>query len=1046
MRDQPRERRCPHCHSSNSAESLYCSHCGSPFEVESTQSYVAEPRQAYQAPDGLDFPPGQVFAGRYLIIEELGRGGMGRVFKAKDQKLGLTVALKMIRPEHSASAAVIDLFKKETLLARSLAQENIIRIFDLGESRGLTFISMEYVPGQNLGQVLRASGALTEDMAVSITRQVCQALAAAHSRGIVHRDLKPQNILIDPNGRVHLADFGLAKSLEALESTRAGGVVGTPAYLSPEQARGEKTDARTDIYALGVIMYEMLTGLKPFESDSAAGYIEKHIHDKPKPPSAWNPRIPSYLEKIVLRCLDKAPAKRYQGADEVLAVLAAGISSIPLPGARKRKSILAWSLAGAAALALAVFGLFHFVLRTPPGPPAPPEERISVAVMYFENQTGDPNLDYLRTNLNTQVIQALLQSRYVRVITEDRLLAILNEQKLQDRQKYSTEDLKRVAAKAQVKHILQGMISKIGQEFSIYSVLHDTGTWEPVANEQEKGIGIDSLNGMVDRLIRQIKADLKLSRQQINNDIAAPVKKITTDSQEALREYVSGKMLYYEGKFQESSQAFQRALNLDPEFAMASWGLGLDALEQGQSARSKAFLEKALAAAAAGRVSPREHYLIQGFYATLYSPSIQDAIEPYQKLLALYPDDEEGNIFLGTLYRNLEDWDLAAERFETAQRVNAYNEATYLNLVDIQMARGLYSQARQTIESRLGYMSKAFADYHLSRISLGQGLVDQALVEIKAALDEAPEQPRFLFFMGLCHQLRGETDQARQVFSALLRNPNIICQLSAISYLGQVALQEGRWAACDDLISQGILRTRTASLKNQEGLFFCTKAWLELLRNNPLSALGHAKSALAICNTLSSDVELRIQALYVQGMALFKNKQWDEGFRAARDMQQLAEKNGNRRHMSYYYNLMGRYYLETHNAALAVDFCSMAISLLPSQHSESEDEHAYRYQALAEAYGAQGDWDRARKYYESIIGLTYGRLQWGPIYAQSFYRLGKIYGREGLKDKARTAYARFLELWRNADAGCPEVDDARRELKRLGEPPARPTSSQNSTR
>ena len=1029
MRDQPRERRCPHCHSSNSAESLYCSHCGSPFEVESTQSYVAEPRQAYQAPDGLDFPPGQVFAGRYLIIEELGRGGMGRVFKAKDQKLGLTVALKMIRPEHSASAAVIDLFKKETLLARSLAQENIIRIFDLGESRGLTFISMEYVPGQNLGQVLRASGALTEDMAVSITRQVCQALAAAHSRGIVHRDLKPQNILIDPNGRVHLADFGLAKSLEALESTRAGGVVGTPAYLSPEQARGEKTDARTDIYALGVIMYEMLTGLKPFESDSAAGYIEKHIHDKPKPPSAWNPRIPSYLEKIVLRCLDKAPAKRYQGADEVLAVLAAGISSIPLPGARKRKSILAWSLAGAAALALAVFGLFHFVLRTPPGPPAPPEERISVAVMYFENQTGDPNLDYLRTNLNTQVIQALLQSRYVRVITEDRLLAILNEQKLQDRQKYSTEDLKRVAAKAQVKHILQGMISKIGQEFSIYSVLHDTGTWEPVANEQEKGIGIDSLNGMVDRLIRQIKADLKLSRQQINNDIAVPVNKITTDSQEALKEYITGKMLYYERKYLESTQAFQKAIALDPGFAMAYWGIALNFQDEGKSGQVKENLARAQTLAEAGRISIRERYLIQALYATLYGPSIQKALDDYNKLVALYPDDEDGNIFLGTLYRAIEDWDLSQERFEAAQRINKYNEIVYLNLVFIYKAKGLYDKARHFLQINKDSIPETDYYYYLSEIDLCQGRLAQALDGIEKALDKAPGQPLFMILKGNCHQLRGELEAARNIYAGVQKNPDKKQQLDATTCLAMLALQEGRYAECRSLLSEGMRQCRAAGYKTDEIDLLWYRARLELQTNNPAQALQDARNALTIARALS-DLDLHKQALFILGLACLRSRQDAEALQAAQELKQLVERSNNPKHMRYYHHLMGTYYREKGLTAQAADSYGVAASMLAAQHSQY-DEHALYYNDLAATYEASGDLSRAEKTYENIIALTSGRLLWGDIYVRSFYHLGKIYGRKGLTEKSREAYRQFLSLWKNSDPGLPEPEEARRELKKL---------------
>ena len=968
---------------------------------------------------------------------------MGRVFKAKDNRLGLTVALKILRPEYSANAAAADRFKQETLLARSLVQENVIRIFDLGESEGLTFISMEFVPGQSLGQLIRASGMLTEETAVSIARQIAFALAAAHGHGIIHRDLKPQNILVDAEGQVHVADFGLAKSLEAADIEQTGTIVGTPPYFSPEQARGEKTDARSDLYALGLIMYEMLAGRRPFQADTTAGYINKHLRETPKAPSAWNPKLSRDLEKIILRCLDKDPAKRFQSAGEALKALSSVGVSAPRQVGRRRKLALV-IVSTLLLIGLAIAAILRFGPGRNSGPGALPGERLSVAVMYFENQTGDQNLEYLRTNLTWQVIQALLQSRYVRVITADVLLDILKGEKLLDRASYSTEDFKRVAARAQVKHILHGSLSKIGNEFTINSILYDTSTWEPVANEQEKGTGLESLSGMVDRISHHVKDDLNLSREQIDTDIAAPVRKITTDSQQAFREYVTGKMLYYDGKIEESSQAFQRALDVDPEFAMAAWGLGLAEIEQGQWARGKAHLEKALEAAAAGRVSLRELYLIRGFYATLSSSSVQEALDPYQKLLALYPDDEEGNIFLGSLYRNIENWDLAEERFETAQRVNAYNESVYVNLIDIQMAKGLYERARDMIQANVKYMAKAYAHYCFSEVFLGQGRLGQAVAEIKKALDEEPQRPRFLLFEGVCRQLQGNTDEARRLFEALLQRPDIASQLPAILYLSHLALQEGRWAASSDLCSEGITKSRAGGYKSQEAMFLYYGAWLELQKNNPAGALQNARSILALAEELS-DVELRAQALRIQGLALIKSARGEQALRVARDLQQLAERSGNRRLVGYYHDLMGRYYLENRNAGLAEDFCSMSVAFLPSQHSDS-DEHAVRYEALAAAYEANGDWTRAQKAYETIIDLTYGRMPWGAIYARSFYRLGQIYGRNGLNDKAKKAYTAFLDLWREADTGRPEVEDARRELKRLGEPPLRSTSSQNKSR
>jgi len=259
----PPGRICPKCQASNFASDVHCFNCGANLEDETTLSLPDKP-DLPAATDPLDFPPGARFAGRYLIVEEIGGGATGRVFKARDTKLDQTVALKMIRPERAASPEALGFFKKETSLARSLSQENIIRVYDLGESEGVTYLTMECVAGQSLDQLLRASGPLTETAAVSIARQVCRALAAAHKKGIVHRDLKPQNILLDADGRVRVADFGLARSFELPSGKAPGRIVGTPAYMPPEQAAGSEADGRSDIYSLGVILYEMLTGRRPF--------------------------------------------------------------------------------------------------------------------------------------------------------------------------------------------------------------------------------------------------------------------------------------------------------------------------------------------------------------------------------------------------------------------------------------------------------------------------------------------------------------------------------------------------------------------------------------------------------------------------------------------------------------------------------------------------------------------------------------------------------------------------------------------------------------
>lgn len=1037
MRDQPKKQRCPHCHASNSADSLYCSSCGSPLAVENTRSYVAEPEEVYKVSDGLDFPPGQVFAGRYLIIEELGRGGMGRVFKARDQKLGITVALKMIRPEYSSNPAVIDLFTKETLLARSLTQENIIRIFDLGESQGLPFISMEFVSGQNLGQLMRASGALTEETTVSIAGQVCQALVAAQAKGIVHRDLKPQNILVDANGRVHLADFGLAKSLEAMEATRAGGVVGTPPYLSPEQAKGEKVDTRADIYALGIIMYEMLTGRRPFQSDSTAGYIDKHIHEKPAPPSRWNSHIPPYLEKITLHCLEKDPAKRFQSAADVLKALTGPDELQSAGAARRRKRVRTALFFSTLALLLVVLGTVFLGHKKPSVPP--PGGRISVAVVWFENNTGDQAFEHYRKALACEIIQNLLQSRFIRVITDDRIYEILQELDLIKNGTYSTTDLKRVATRAQADYVLHGGLSKIGNLISINTLLHRANTWELVGSHRVEDTSERNLPQMIDRLTPQVKASL-IPHEQVSADFRLPITAMTSFS-EAWNHYSSGMSFYNEQNYAESNRELLQALSLDPEFALALWAMAVNDTYMDKPAEAKNCLEKAMALAAKGRLSFRDQCLIRGFYGQNYEQSPSQAIDQYQKLLAVYPDDEEGNIFLGAVYRNLEDWDRAEEYFLRAQSINRRNNAVYASLSQIFMAKGQYDRARAFLQRFEGDLEPRYFFWLLSNISLCQGRLEQSLREIASALENAPDWPPFLISQGHSYLLAGDFDSAGKSYRrAAAKDPLSFHLWPTRMSLAQLALLLGHIREGRAVLSESIKFAQKTGSKSDESAFHIFSAFWNFDRGSFGPALDDAQKALALAKSSPE----QNQALHVLGLVQTKMKRDTEALATAEKLKALITRTGCSKHMRYYHHLLGRYYLERNDPARAAQEATRAVALLSSQKTV-DDEHGLFFESLAEALEAQGNLSGARRSREAILSLTTGRLQWETIYVTNFLRLGRLYQKLGLTNEARSAYQKFLGIWKDADRGLPEVEEARREIALLRPASIPPTSRSASS-
>ena len=306
--------KCPKCHSENPETKQFCADCGT--QLPPIQGRPPVMTETLQTPV-RELTTGSTFAGRYQVIEELGHGGMGRVYKVHDTEIKEKVALKLLRPEISLDKEAVERFSNELKLARKISHRNVCRMFDLGRAEGTTFITMEFVPGEDLKSFIHRSKQLSMGTAISIAKQVCEGLEEAHRLGVVHRDLKPGNIMIDKDGDAKIMDFGIARSLSGRGITGAGVMIGTPEYMSPEQVEGKDVDQRSDIYSLGIIIYEMLTGRIPFEGDTPFTIGVKHKSERPRDPRELNPQIPQDLGRLVLKCLEKDGAKRYQSAGEL---------------------------------------------------------------------------------------------------------------------------------------------------------------------------------------------------------------------------------------------------------------------------------------------------------------------------------------------------------------------------------------------------------------------------------------------------------------------------------------------------------------------------------------------------------------------------------------------------------------------------------------------------------------------------------------------------------------------------------------------------------
>lgn len=425
------EMKCPECSHEVMSGELYCSRCG----VElSKRTFGFFDRTQTLSMVFRRLERGDILAQRYEVIEELGSGAMGRIYKVLDNKIGEKMAMKILNPEITSDETTVLRFKNELRLARKITHKNVCRMFDIGDDQGMIFITMEYVSGEDLKRTLMRIGQLSPGKAIIIAKQICAGLTAAHRMGVIHRDLKPQNIMLDQDGNVRIMDFGIARSTQAKGLTATGVIIGTPEYISPEQLEELELDQRADIYSLGVILYEMLTGVVPFEGKTPLSVVLKHKTQIPKNPLEINPQIPHNLKRIVLKCLVKDRDKRFQNAWEFSEALSQIETELPLTkrllpqkknpkfekithafNIRHLKLILILVLLG-----VTLLGLREVLTRA--GVLSSNWVRPSIVVCRFSELTANPEYDSLCIGLTNDILTKLTKIDKLKVTFADSIL------------------------------------------------------------------------------------------------------------------------------------------------------------------------------------------------------------------------------------------------------------------------------------------------------------------------------------------------------------------------------------------------------------------------------------------------------------------------------------------------------------------------------------------------------------------------------------------------------------------------------------------------
>jgi tetratricopeptide (TPR) repeat protein/predicted Ser/Thr protein kinase len=614
------------------------------------------------SPNRDHLQPGDVLGGRYEIWCVLGEGGMGTVYKALDREVDHLVALKLIRPDMAANPTILARFKQELLTARQVTHRNVIRIYDLSEVDGVKFITMEFVEGDDLRKLLMDEGKLAPERAVEIIRRVCLALEAAHAVGIIHRDLKPQNIMQDKQGRILVMDFGLARSLESGGMTQSGALLGTIEYMSPEQAMGSHLDGRSDIFSLGLIFYELLTGKMPYKADTAMASLLKRNQERAIPAAELDTSIPKVLSDIVGKCLERDLNARYQNAQEILSdldawegkqpTLASVVRPIPAP---RREVPWKWIATGGLGVAVVVGGLiFGGKLTSKPVSKVAAGPQVSLAILPFRNGSGDAHLDWLGATLADMLSTDVGQSAQLRTISPDRLHQVLSDLQISPGSNIDPTTMGRIAEFSSADTVVWGQYAKFGDKIRIDATVRDLKHQRtiPVKTEADNE---KALLPAIAQLAQTIQQSLSLS-SDVLQELRAKSFRPSSDSLPALRTYNEGLELARQGNHLEAAKRFEASVKDDPQFALAYSRLGQTYSSLRNDDKAKEYSQKAVNLSE--KLPAPERYLIQANYAQVTN-DYHKAIESYENLEKVSPEDPDVHFHLGELYESTGAFDKA---------------------------------------------------------------------------------------------------------------------------------------------------------------------------------------------------------------------------------------------------------------------------------------------------------------------------------------------------------------------------------------------------
>ena len=987
----------------------------------------------------------------YRIGEEISRGGMGVVYRATDTRLDRDVALKVLPADLVADPERKQRFMQEARAASTLGHPHIAVIHDVGEDSGISFMAMELVRGGKLSAAIE-SKSLSTTRVLELAAEIAEALARAHTQGIVHRDLKPANVMLTEDGHAKVIDFGLAKLIAPLSGQTSANtfaaqavtdpnlVMGTVSYMSPEQARGGTIDHRSDIFSFGIVLYEMLAGAPPFSGPSSVETLHAILHAAPTPLPALRTTLAadlaSELQRIVDKCLEKDPESRYQGMKDLVVDLravrrrldsgptAVAPATVVEPAARPR-----WPMAAVAAAAVAAIVAAVWLLRVPSDATRSGDAggKPTVAILPFENNTGSPQMDWLRTGLTDMMVTDLSQSPNVEVLSTDRLVQILESMQRLDDKVISFETVQELARRAGVETVLVGSYVKAGDVIRINTKLQDAATGRIISSERVDAPNEAALFPSVDDLTRRIKARfISSGGNPLTGLLRSPaaadapiildrdLKDVTTSSVEAYRYYADAIDLHYRARYAQALPLMQKAVEIDPNFALAHAKLAVLHSNLGNGKLRREHGQRALELSE--RLTSRERLYVEGVHYSAQPETLARAIDAYRRNTELHPLHTASRNNLAVLYNGLQRYDEAIAEYTTLVGQGFEFQGMVQTLAAAYLATGQADRALDVVRGAVDRQpASEFAHGSLGNVLLGLGRLDESRAALDKAESLSPGYPVAARGRAAIAMLRedwaGAEREARPLLAATNTGPRNIGR----NVLAYVSLYQGRSRQALELLKDA--RNLSAELLIDLG--------------QPAEALKRVTEGGG--EEVGQDAGFGVTLL--RARAHSRLGQTDEATNAVRELSRMAAITPSDRDRRTVHSVNGGLALDRRDFARGIDELSKAEAMLPrgvtSGPGTPRPANIRIWFDLGRAYFEAGQLAPAAERFRKIVDGQSIRLFTPLEYVRSLYYVAQIAERQGDRAAARDYYARFLRHWKDGDVDRDKVVEAIRKLASL---------------